>query len=109
MQQGKKVRPFPPPGRSTPARRTNPPFLRTLLKSNPKPVMLTSQAPVILLKADILPTWPIYSPILPTPIPPMLEWANPNSSAPTIGETRESKLAVRREGKWLWARATTHL
>lgn len=48
---------------------------------------------MLLLKADILPTWPIYSPLLPLPLPPRLPWEN--DSGPTIGEIKEARISVR--------------
>ncbi|ORY66797.1 hypothetical protein BCR35DRAFT_334540 [Leucosporidium creatinivorum] len=66
---------------------------KTLLKSAPKPSLYTSQAPILLLKADILPTWPIYSPLLPLLLPPRLPWEN--DSGPTIGEIKEARMSVR--------------
>lgn len=54
---------------------------------------LISSSPVTLIKDDILPTWPVYSPLLPLPLPPKLPWFSPD--VPTVGEVKESKLALR--------------
>ncbi|GJN94571.1 hypothetical protein Rhopal_007654-T1 [Rhodotorula paludigena] len=67
-----------------------------LLKGSTKPAIFIASASVLLNKADILPTWPAYQPLLPLPLPPKLPWAGPPGE-PTVGETRESKLAIRRE------------
>lgn len=52
----------------------------------------TSHASIMLLKADMLPTWPIYSPLLGAPLPLGLPWENP--SGPTTGEMKEVRMRV---------------
>ncbi|BGP44152.1 hypothetical protein JCM10449v2_008216 [Rhodotorula kratochvilovae] len=67
-----------------------------LLKGSTKPAIFIASASILLNKADILPTWPAYAPVLPTPLPPKLPWAAPAGEL-TVGETREARLAIRRE------------
>lgn len=50
----------------------------------------------------------MYQPILPTPLPPKLPWAAPPGEL-TVGETRESRLAIRRPDGTageVWMKAT---
>jgi hypothetical protein len=93
---------------ASPCTLTNDPLRRGILKNSPKQALVVSSASVLLLKADILPTWPVYSPILPLPLPPKLPWAS--DSGPTIGETKEAKLAIRGgpdgNGGEVWMKAT---
>lgn len=57
--------------------------------------MFVSSAPIYLDKADILPSWPAYSPLLPSPLPLRLPWASSSVSAGlTTGETREATKVV---------------
>ncbi|GAA6052552.1 hypothetical protein JCM3770_003239 [Rhodotorula araucariae] len=67
-----------------------------LLKGSTKPAIVIASASVLLNKADILPTWPAYQPVLPLPLPPRLPWAAPPGEL-TVGDTREAKLAIRRQ------------
>ncbi|BGP28195.1 arrestin-like, C-terminal domain protein [Rhodotorula toruloides] len=76
-----------------------------LLKTASKPTVLTSSASILLHKGDILPSWPIYEPLLPLPLPAGLPWADEH----TIGETREGRLAIRMgeaSGGEVWIKAT---
>ncbi|GAA5847535.1 hypothetical protein JCM9279_005284 [Rhodotorula babjevae] len=81
-----------------------------LLKNAPKSTIVIASAAVLLNKADILPTWPAYQPILPSPLPPKLPWAAPPGSGElTTGETREARLAIRRQDGTageVWIKAT---
>ncbi|GAA5887145.1 hypothetical protein JCM5296_001610 [Sporobolomyces johnsonii] len=79
-----------------------------ILKGAHKPAIFVASAPVLLNKADILPTWPAYQPVLPTPLPPKLPWAAPPGEL-TVGETKESKLVIRRDDGTageVWMKAT---
>lgn len=73
---------------------------RALLKSGHSatstPTLIVASAPIYLDKADILPAWPAYSPLLPLPLPPRLPWASTNPDLPTAGETREATLVLDR-------------
>jgi hypothetical protein len=70
------------------------PFLRrALLKSSPKYTLVRSVAAVVLNKADILPTWPAYAPLLPHPTTYDLPWAR--ESGPTTGEKKYSKATIK--------------
>ncbi|BGP36020.1 hypothetical protein JCM10296v2_007872 [Rhodotorula toruloides] len=76
-----------------------------LLKTASKPTVLTSSASLLLHKGDILPSWPIYEPLLPLPLPAGLPWADEH----TIGETREGRSAIRMgeaSGGEVWIKAT---
>ncbi|BGO96276.1 hypothetical protein NBRC10512_000390 [Rhodotorula toruloides] len=76
-----------------------------LLKTASKPTVLTTSASILLHKGDILPSWPIYEPLLPLPLPAGLPWADEH----TIGETREGRLAIRvgeASGGEVWIKAT---
>ncbi|BGP21108.1 hypothetical protein JCM10213_008979 [Rhodosporidiobolus nylandii] len=78
-----------------------------LLKGPAKPAIFVASAPVHLDKADLL-GWPVYQPVLPTPLPPKLPWAAPPGEL-TVGETRESKLALHRDDGTageVWMKAT---
>ncbi|GAA5913778.1 hypothetical protein JCM8208_004165 [Rhodotorula glutinis] len=81
-----------------------------LLKNAPKSTIVIASAAILLNKADILPTWPAYHPILPSPLPPKLPWAaTPGSGELTTGETREARLAIRRTDGTageVWIKAT---
>ncbi|GAA5989635.1 hypothetical protein JCM11641_002908 [Rhodosporidiobolus odoratus] len=66
-----------------------------LLKGPAKPAVFVASAPILLDKADLL-GWPVYQPVLPSPLPPKLPWAAPPGEL-TVGETREAKVAVHRE------------
>jgi len=87
---------------------------RGILKGSSKPSILLASTLIILHKADILPGFPAYAPILPLPLPPKLPWASEIPGEPTIGETRESRLSIRRgfgagggnEGGEVWIKAT---
>ncbi|KWU42045.1 hypothetical protein RHOSPDRAFT_27204 [Rhodotorula sp. JG-1b] len=59
------------------------------------PTVFVSSAPIYLDKADILPSWPAYSPLLPSPLPLRLPWAS-SVSGLTTGETREATKVVHR-------------
>ena len=84
------------------------------MKGSSKPSILLASTSIILHKADILPVFPAYAPILPLPLPPKLPWASTIPGEPTIGETRESRLSIRRglgagggsEGGEVWMKAT---
>ncbi|GAA5941406.1 uncharacterized protein JCM15063_006089 [Sporobolomyces koalae] len=65
-----------------------------LLKGASKPIMLIASATIILHKADILPVFPVYSPILIPPIPAKLPWAI--AGGLTVGEAREAKSLISR-------------
>jgi hypothetical protein len=67
---------------------------RGILKGSAKPSILLASASIILHKADTLPVFPAYSPILAPPIPSKLPWAVPGEL--TVGESRESNLTIRR-------------
>ncbi|GAA5873044.1 hypothetical protein JCM8547_000014 [Rhodosporidiobolus lusitaniae] len=78
-----------------------------LLKGPAKPAIFVASAPILLDKADLL-GWPCFKPVLPTPLPPKLPWAAPPGEL-TLGETRESKLAIRRDDGTageVWLKAT---
>ncbi|GAA6009857.1 hypothetical protein JCM10207_002135 [Rhodosporidiobolus poonsookiae] len=80
---------------------------KPLLKGIAKPAVFVSSASILLDKADLL-SWPIYQPILPTPLPPKLPWAAPPGE-PTAGETREGKYQIRRDDGTsgeIWMKAT---
>ncbi|GAA5940828.1 hypothetical protein JCM3775_006824 [Rhodotorula graminis] len=81
-----------------------------LLKGAPKSTIVIASAAILLNKADILPTWPAYQPVLPSPLPPKLPWAaSPGSGELTLGETREARLAIRRQDGTageVWIKAT---
>ncbi|GAA5915203.1 uncharacterized protein JCM6883_001766 [Sporobolomyces salmoneus] len=66
---------------------------KSLLKSASKPTVLLASASILLHKADILPVFPAYSPLLLPPIPPSLPWA---AGDLTVGESRETNLTIRR-------------
>ncbi|GAA5883979.1 hypothetical protein JCM16303_001345 [Sporobolomyces ruberrimus] len=66
-----------------------------VLKGSSKPTILLASASIILHKADILPVFPAYSPILLPPIPTNLPWFEPNEKF-TVGESREDRLSIRR-------------
>ncbi|GAA6059825.1 hypothetical protein JCM10212_003737 [Sporobolomyces blumeae] len=70
-----------------------------ILKGSSKPSILVASASVILHKADILPVWPVYAPLLPLPLPPQLPWASQDPAEPTIGETKEARLALTGDGR----------
>ncbi|BGP58709.1 hypothetical protein JCM8202v2_006386 [Rhodotorula sphaerocarpa] len=71
---------------------------RSLLKSAPvKSSLFVASAPVYLDKADILPAWPAYAPLLSPPLPAGLPWApstGPDGSSLLTGETREARIVL---------------
>ncbi|GAA5833431.1 hypothetical protein JCM11251_003493 [Rhodosporidiobolus azoricus] len=87
---------------------------KSLLKSSSstrRPVLTSTSAPILLDKADLLP-WPLYFPLHPLPLPPSLPWtASSESGEPTVGETKEGRVAVERGreeggGGEVWIKAT---
>ncbi|GAA5963471.1 hypothetical protein JCM8115_003377 [Rhodotorula mucilaginosa] len=62
------------------------------------PTLFVSSAPIYLDKADILPSWPAYSPLLPSPLPARLPWSS-SVSGLTTGETREATKTVAGRGE----------
>ncbi|GAA5992557.1 hypothetical protein JCM10908_002662 [Rhodotorula pacifica] len=83
---------------------------KSLLKSSAatgKPTLHVSSASIYLDKADILPSWPAYSPLLPLPLPAHLPWASVDPSKPTVGETREARAHLEsKKGGEVWIKAT---
>ncbi|GAA6012777.1 hypothetical protein JCM11491_002558 [Sporobolomyces phaffii] len=65
-----------------------------ILKGSGKPSILLASASILLNKADTLPVFPAYLPILDHPIPSKLPWVV--AGEPTVGEARESNLTIRR-------------
>lgn len=66
---------------------------KSFFHSNPGVLYLTDQVPILLDKLDILPAWPIYSPILrPPPIKP-LSWMSKNGT--TTGELKMIEHSLR--------------
>lgn len=59
--------------------------------------MIRSLAPIFLLKADILPTWPVYAPLLQPPIPLNLPWTTSDTTF-VVGDTEESHVHIRGGG-----------
>ena len=70
---------------------------RTLLKGGSKPTVLVASASIMLHKADILPAFPAYAPILSPPIPQDLPWLG-SASGWTVGESRETDLTTTSRG-----------
>lgn len=64
------------------------------MKTASKPTILLASASIILHKADILASFPAYSPVLSSPIPAKLPWIVPGGL--TVGEAKESSLTIRR-------------
>ncbi|GAA5993960.1 hypothetical protein JCM5350_008339 [Sporobolomyces pararoseus] len=67
---------------------------KSILKTASKPTILLASASIILHKADILASFPAYSPVLSSPIPAKLPWIVPGGL--TVGEAKESSLTIRR-------------
>ncbi|GAA5949392.1 hypothetical protein JCM3765_003394 [Sporobolomyces pararoseus] len=67
---------------------------KSILKTATKPTILLASASIILHKADILASFPAYSPVLTPPVPAKLPWIVPGGL--TVGEAKESSLTIRR-------------
>ncbi|KAK4053292.1 hypothetical protein OIO90_003904 [Microbotryomycetes sp. JL221] len=66
-----------------------------LLKTTTKFSTVTDSDTVYLTKADLLPSWPIFSPVMsPLIVPHDLPWVSRSPDEPTVGETKQSRVTI---------------